>query len=99
MTRPCFLTLLPSPTVVASDSGRLAAKFRRRKPGGLLTDAEIAEDHVEQVFDIDGAGDAAEAAQRKAQVFRAQLGQCGGKRSPQRCHGFLERLAVTRAGP
>jgi hypothetical protein len=66
MILPCFLTLLPSPTVVASDSGRLAAKFREAETGGLLTDAEIAEDHVEQVFDIDGAGDAAEAAQREA---------------------------------
>ena len=35
----------------------------------LLTDAEIAEDHVEQVFDVDGAGDAAEAAQRETEVF------------------------------
>ena len=37
------------------------AKSGRR----LFPDAEIAEDHVEEVFDIDGAGDAAEAAQRK----------------------------------
>jgi hypothetical protein len=46
----------------------------RRALGRLLTDAEIAEDYVEEVFDIDGAGDAAEAAQREAQVLRAQLG-------------------------
>ena len=68
MILPCFLTLLPSPTVVASDSGRSAAKFRRRKPGGLLTDAEIAEDHVEQVFDVGRAKD------RKSVVAKAVEG-------------------------
>lgn len=28
-----------------------------------FTDAEVAEDHVEHIFDIDGSGNAAEAAQ------------------------------------
>ena len=56
-------------TVLASDS-----EGRKLRPGRLLTDAEVAEDYVEQVFDIDRASDAAEAAQRKTEVFRPQLG-------------------------
>jgi uncharacterized protein len=40
----------------------------------LLADAEIAENHVEQIFDIDGSGDAAEAAQSQAEIFGTQLG-------------------------
>src|ERR1700752_2887876 len=96
---------LPMPDLDLIKQGEQGARDRRgrgrpgsREPGRLLTDAEIAEDHVEQVFDIDGAGDAAEAAQRKTQVFRAQLWQRGGERSPQRSGAFLERLAVTRPG-
>ena len=41
----------------------------------LLADAEIAEDHIQQILDIDGAGDMAEAAQCQAEIFGAQLGE------------------------
>ena len=43
-------------------------------PALLLADAEIAEDHVEQIFDIDGTGNPAEAAQGQPKIFGAQLG-------------------------
>ena len=39
----------------------------------LLADTEIAEDHVEQIFDIDGTGNPAEAAQAQPKIFGAQL--------------------------
>ena len=35
---------------------------------------KIAEDHVEQIFDIDGTGNPAEAAQGQPKIFGAQLG-------------------------
>ena len=53
-------------------------------PISLLADAEIAEDHVEQILDIDGASDAAETAQSQAKIFGAKLGQGHAERSPQR---------------
>ena len=40
-------------------------------PALLLADAEIAEDHVEQIFDIDGTGNPAEAAQGQPKIFGA----------------------------
>ena len=43
-------------------------------PALLLADAEIAEDHVEQIFDIDGTGNPAEAARGQPKIFGAQLG-------------------------
>jgi hypothetical protein len=49
----------------------------------LLPDTEIAEDDVEQIFDIDGTGDAAEAAQGETEIFGAELGQGGAERAPQ----------------
>jgi len=48
----------------------------------LLADAEITEDYVEQILDVDGTGDTAETAQCQAQIFGAQLRQCGAKRAP-----------------
>jgi len=57
--------------VAARELGVPAPGFR------LFPDAEIAEDHVEQILDLDGTGDMAEAAQCQAQVFRAQLGEHG----------------------
>ena len=40
----------------------------------LLPDAKIAEDHVEQILDVDSAGDAPEAAQGQAEIFCAEFG-------------------------
>jgi hypothetical protein len=45
--------------------GETAILFR------LLADAEVAEDDIEEIFDIDGTGDAAEAAQGKTKILRA----------------------------
>jgi hypothetical protein len=39
----------------------------------LLADAEIAENDVEEIFDIDGTGDAPEIAQGETEVFSAQF--------------------------
>jgi hypothetical protein len=58
-------------------------------PISLLPDTEIAEDHVEQILDIDGTGDTAETAQSQAEIFCAKLGQGRTERSPQRQGGFL----------
>ena len=41
----------------------------------LLPDAKVAEDHIEQIFDTDRSGDAAEAAQRETKIFGAQFRQ------------------------
>ena len=57
--------LLKGVKFIFVDSG-LAASPRPRNDvysePVLLPDAEIAEDNVEEIFDLDGAGDAAEAA-------------------------------------
>jgi hypothetical protein len=58
---------------------RVGVRLFRR----LLPDAEVAEDYVEQIFDVDGTGDAAEAAQGKAEIFGAQFGQGRGERPLQ----------------
>ncbi len=39
----------------------------------LLPEAEIREDHIEQLLNIGPAGDAAEAAPGEAQILRAKL--------------------------
>jgi hypothetical protein len=43
-------------------NGRWSPKFPVPKQHRLFTNAKIPEDYVEQVFDLDGAGNAAEAA-------------------------------------
>ena len=48
-----------------------------------FANAEIAEDHVEQIFDIDHAGDTAEAAQGLAQIFGAEFRQRSAERALQ----------------
>src|SRR5207244_12125082 len=63
-----------------------------------LTDAEVAEDDVEQIFDIDGTGDAPEIAQGETEVFGAQLRQPSIDRPPQRRGGLFEGLAVAGSG-
>src|SRR6266404_8685926 len=73
-------------------------KVRRLHNSDLLPDAEIAEDHVQQIFDIHNAADLSEAAQCETEVFGAELGQGGGERPSQRGLGLLERLAVPRSG-
>ena len=54
--------------VAARELGVPAPGFR------LFPDAEIAEDHVEQILDVDRAGDAAEVAQGQTEIFGAELG-------------------------
>ena len=48
----------------------------------LFPDAEVAEDDIEKVFDVDGAGDAAEAAQGETKIFGAQFRERSVKRAP-----------------
>ena len=57
--------------------GQTATLFR------LLPDAEVTEDYVEQIFDVNNAGDAAEAAQGEAKILGAQFGQGRGERPLQ----------------
>lgn len=64
----------------------------------LLPDAEIAEDNVEEVFDIDAAGDATERADGKAHVFSDHFRQRGGEGTVQAVAAFSQRGAVTLAG-
>jgi hypothetical protein len=46
-------------------------------PALLLADAEIAEDHVEQIFDIDGTGNPAEAARANRRSSARSSGTAG----------------------
>jgi len=43
----------------------------------LFADAEVVEDHVEQIFDVDAAGDAAEGAGGQSNVFGDEIGVPG----------------------
>src|SRR5205807_1237969 len=70
----------------------MGAECRNRLPpcrgftwntGPSLPEAKIAKDHVEQIFDIDPAGDPAEAAPGEAQILGAQFRQSGRERPPQ----------------
>jgi hypothetical protein len=71
----------------------------QREPGGAsLAEAEIGEDHVEQILDVEPAGDATEAAPGEPQILRSQLRQVGGERAAQRVGRDLQRLAMTRPG-
>ena len=62
--------------------------------GQSLPDAEIPEHRVEQFLDIDPAGDAADGAQRQAQIFREQFGLIAPAPS---AHG--EAIATPRSAP
>ncbi len=55
----------------------------------LFADAEVPEDGVEQVLDADLPGDAADRAQRQAQIFGAQLRQVGIAGAGQAGGSFL----------
>src|SRR5215469_12446883 len=43
-----------------------------RRQWNLLADAEVAEDHVEQIFDVDRTSDPAETAQGQPEIFGAE---------------------------
>ena len=67
----------------------------------LFANAEVAEYHVQNVLDIDPAGEAAERPGRKPQLFGQQvlLGRnIGALRPPQRRQGLLKRMAVALPG-
>src|SRR5262245_8883798 len=76
------------------DRSRPASSRSRR----LLAEAEICKDDVEQILDIDAAGDAAEAAPGEPQILGAQLRQRCVQRTAQRGGGRFQRLAVPGAG-
>ena len=66
-----------------------------------FTNAEIAENNVEDVLDIDPAGQPAERRRRRPQFLGDQLfapGAALGQRPVQRRNGVLQRPAVTGAG-
>src|SRR3982074_2213862 len=65
----------------------------------LLANAEVPEDHIQNILDVDPAGEAAQSARRKAQLLgddilarRARL-----RHGPTQCrHRVLERAPVPR---
>ena len=44
-----------------------------RRPQVLLADTEISEDHVEDIFDVDAAGEAAKRLRSQAQLLGQQI--------------------------
>ena len=68
-----------------------------------FTNAEVAEDFIQHVFDIDAAGQSAKGPARVTQLFGDQLlarplhnTLCYG--AVQRCGGFLKYVTVTSPG-
>jgi len=59
------VTVMGRRTQALGPQGETVTKFC------LLADAEVAEDYVEQIFDIDRTGNPAEAAQGQAEIFGA----------------------------
>ena len=67
----------------------------------LLTDTEIAEDHVEHVLDIDPAGQAGQRPGGEAKFLGQEifaLGHWPSRRAAQGGAGIFERLPVPGAG-
>src|SRR5258707_15861817 len=62
-----------------------------------LADAELPEDHIEHVLDVDPPGDAAERTRGKTHVLGDQLGQRGAGGPREARPRILERRAMTRA--
>ena len=63
----------------------------------LFADAEIAENRVQDILDIDPSGQAAERASGDAQLFGQQVlaaGEAGPQRPPQGSQCLLQRAAV-----
>src|SRR5208283_5617359 len=60
----------------------------------LFADAEVPEDGVEKVFDADLSGDAAEGAQRQAQILGAELRQVGVGGAGEAGGGLLQGGAM-----
>ena len=68
--------------LAAADDGGLRRALLKTVPKFhvsqvLLADAEVAEDYVEQIFDVDAAGDAAEGAGGQTNVFGDKIGLPG----------------------
>ena len=76
----------------------------RSRPRELLygsasfADAEAREQRVEDVLHADAAGDAAERAQREAQVLGAQFRQVGGLSAGEARSRLLQRGAMAGLG-
>src|SRR5580704_18206604 len=88
-------TVVASRSAAAVLSGTLLVAGRRPT---LLTDAEVAEDDVQQLVDAHRAGDASERAQRQPEVFGRQRNLRRRERPGERLLTFAERLAMARAG-
>ena len=63
-----------------------------------LADAEPREQRVENVLDANGAGNAPQRAERKAEVFRTEFRQVGCLGASKTCYGVLKRGAMARLG-
>ena len=66
----------------------------------LFADAEIAENHVQDVLDVDPAGEPPQGASGDAQLFGQQIlmtGEPRRQRPLQRRQGILQRTAVALA--
>ena len=66
-----------------------------------LPDAEVAEDHVEDVLDVDPAGEAAERPGRQPQFLGDQLllaGAADRQRPAQRVRRLPQRVPMALAG-
>ena len=75
--------------------------FFAPKQRRLLADTEVAEDHVQDILDVDPTGQAAQGTDGDAQLLGEQIltaGDLAPQRPPQRCLGILQRPAMTRAG-
>src|SRR5215468_7373722 len=64
----------------------------------LLSNAELAEDHVEQILDIDAAGDAADGAYGQAEILGKQLEPWRRQGALQGIPALLQRLTVPLPG-
>src|SRR5579862_3416506 len=85
--------------ILSRDAQQREPKDARRRGRAIsLPDAEIAEDDVEEVLDVDPAGDAAQGAGGEAEVFGGELGERRGVVAAECRETFLERGAMARAG-
>ena len=68
-------------------------------PVGLFSDAEIAENHIKNVFDVDAAGQPCKRSSCQAEFLGQQiLGQWPSQNAAKRGHGLFKGKAMTLAG-
>src|SRR5690606_9761671 len=77
----------------AAHGGNVSRETSSRRPA-LLPDAEIPENDVKQVLDVDPAGEAAEGAGGEPDILGRELRQLGRPATPERRQRLGDRLAV-----